>query len=444
MTRVAGYGVAASLVLALLPAGVPVASAQTPLTLEEAMQRARGASGEARALASAVGEADARVQRARAGYWPRIDLAESVQRGNHPVFAFSSLLSQRRFTAQNFAIASLNHPDPVTNTRTTIGVEQAIFDGGTTTLGIEGAKLGRDAAAAAQDAGGQDLAFRAARAFVRVLQLEATLRAADAAVAVAESDQQRARARRDVGVVTEADVLAVDVHLADMQQRQIAAGANLGVARIELAEAVGAPLTEPFALAAPATRGVPTDVDALVQDALASHPLRRSADLQVQLADNARRTARAALWPTAGVEGGWEFNGASFGQQRSSWIVGAEVRINVFRGFADSARRTEADHGYTRATAEHERVLRRIEVDIRTALAQHAAARAREAAGRMALIQARESQRIIRDRYESGLATVTDVLRAAEAALDAESRATEAAMDAILQSVAIDRALGRL
>ncbi len=39
---------------------------------------------------------------------------------------------------------------------------------------------------------------------------------------------------------------------------------------------------------------------------------------------------------------------------------------------------------------------------------------------------------------------MTDVLRAAEAALEAESRATTAEMDVILQTVALERALGRL
>ena len=144
------------------------------------------------------------------------------------------------------------------------------------------------------------------------------------------------------------------------------------------------------------------------------------------------------------MQGGWEFNGETLGAQQSSWVIGAEVRVNVFRGFADTARTTEAHHAQVRATAERERVERRIEVDVRGALAQLAAARAREEAGRAALMQARESQRIIRDRYEGGLATVTDVLRAAEAALEAESRATTAETDVILQTVALDRALGRL
>ena len=435
---------AALAVLLMGGAGLDAAFAQTPLTLDDAIRRAQGDTADARALASSIDEADARIQRAQSGYWPRVDLTETVQRGNQPVYVFSSLLSQRRFTAANFAIQALNHPDPITNTRTAVALEQPIFNAGLTRLGVQAATLERDMATATRGTARQELGFRAAQAFVRVLQLEATVRATDAAVAAAESDRQRARARRDVGLVTEADVLAVDVQLADMRQRHIAAAGELAVGRIQLAEAVGLPLTAPVAPVRPASRPAPADGEALVREALTRHPQLLQADIQLQLAENGRRTARAALLPTVGVQGGWELNGATLGAQQSSWVIGAEVRVNVFRGFADTARMTEADHARVRATAERDRVARRIEVDVRGALAQLATARAREEAGRAALTQARESQRIIRDRYEGGLATVTDVLRAAEAALEAESRATTAEMDVILQTVALERALGRL
>ena len=117
--------------------GVSTAAAQTPLTLEEAMKRAQGETVDARALAATIAEAEARMQGAQSGLWPRVDLTETLQRGNNPVYAFSSLLSQRRFTAANFALPSLNHPDPVTNTRTAIGIDQPIFDAGLTTLGMK-------------------------------------------------------------------------------------------------------------------------------------------------------------------------------------------------------------------------------------------------------------------------------------------------------------------
>ena len=417
--------------------------AQT-LTLEDAIRQAQGDSAAARALASSIDEANARIDRAQSGYWPRVDLAETVQRGNQPVYVFSSLLSQRRFSAANFAIPSLNNPDPVTNTRTAITLEQPIYNAGLTRLGVQAATLQRDMATATLGAARQDLGFRAAQAFVRVLQLEATVRAVDAAVAAAESDRQRARARREAGVVTDADVLAVDVQLADIRQRQIAAAGDLAVGRMLLAEAVGLPLTASIVPIRPASRQVSADGDALVRDAIAKHPQLLEANLHLQLAENARQTARAALLPTVGVQGGWEFNGRTLGAQESSWVFGAEVRVNIFRGFADTARMSEADHARVRATAEREGIERRIEVEVRGALAQLATARAREEAGRAALMQARESQRILRDRYEGGLATVTDVLRAAEAVLEAESRATTAEMDVILQTVALERALGRL
>jgi outer membrane protein TolC len=420
------------------------ALAQTRLTIEEAMKRAQDQTADARALAATIDEADARVRRAQSGFWPRVDVTETVQRGNQPVFVFSSLLSQRRFTAANFAISALNHPDPVTNTRTAIALEQSVFDAGLTRLGVQAARLDRDMAAASRDVARQDLAFQAAQAFVRVLQLEAGVRAANAAVAAAESDRQRARARREVGLVTEADVLAVDVHLADMRQRQIAAAGDLAVARVQLAEVVGLPLTAAVVPTRPASPPAPADGDALLREALKAHPTLRRTDVSVQVAENGRRTARAALLPSVDVQAGWEFNGATIGAQQSSWVIGAEARVNLFRGFGDTARMAEARHAQVRATAERERVERRIEVDVRAALAQLAAARAREEAGRAALTQARESQRIIRDRYETGLATVTDVLRSAEATLDAESLATAAEMDVILQTVALDRALGRL
>jgi outer membrane protein TolC len=57
--------------------------------------------------------------------------------------------------------------------------------------------------------------------------------------------------------------------------------------------------------------------------------------------------------------------------------------------------------------------------------------------------QARESQRIIRDRFDAGLAPVADVLRASSAVLEAESRRVEALIDATVATAMLRRAVGR-
>ena len=52
---------------------------------------------------------------------------------------------------------------------------------------------------------------------------DAARRAADAALAAAREDLARAERRRDAGIATDADVLALVVHVADLQQRAIQA-----------------------------------------------------------------------------------------------------------------------------------------------------------------------------------------------------------------------------
>jgi outer membrane protein TolC len=64
--------------------------------------------------------------------------------------------------------------------------------------------------------------------------------------------------------------------------------------------------------------------------------------------------------------------------------------------------------------------------------------------GQAAVTRAHETQRIVRDRYASGMASVTEVLRSAEAALEAEFQRIGARVDVLVQRAALDRARGQL
>ncbi len=104
------------------------AAAQSPLLLSEAIARAKARNPDALSAAAAEREAADHVTQVRGGYFPRVDVTESWQRGNHPVFVFSSLLAQRQFTAADFALDAINHPDATDNFRTAFFVEQPLFD----------------------------------------------------------------------------------------------------------------------------------------------------------------------------------------------------------------------------------------------------------------------------------------------------------------------------
>src|SRR5690348_612879 len=92
--------------LALLAA--PPLLAQEALTLRQAVDLALHSNPLAAAADAGEKEAEAQIHQARSGYMPRLQFSESIERGNNPVFVFSSLLTQHQFNDANFAIGSLN------------------------------------------------------------------------------------------------------------------------------------------------------------------------------------------------------------------------------------------------------------------------------------------------------------------------------------------------
>ena len=221
------------------------------------------------------------------------------------------------------------------------------------------------------------------------------------------------------GWSTDADVLQIDVHVSRTREQQILA--RLGRAHCPRAAQSGAWASrsvQAFVLEpAPAVAAVidATDLAALEAEALENRPDVRVAALQEHLAHASATAARAAFLPQVSAQGGWEFNGGAWNSRASSWVVGAVARVNLFHGFADKARLAEARDQAARRALERTRAETAARLDVHVAVARLDAARASEAVGRDAVMQARESQRIIRDRYEAGLTDVTSLLRSAEA-----------------------------
>ena len=128
-------------IIGLVVASVVRAGAQEPLTLGEAAALALEAHPAISAAGAETRQAEEGVRVARAGFLPRLAWSGSYTRSNNPVYAFGTLLSQRRFSEANFAIDALNSPAPVQNFQAILSVEQAVFDANHTKHAIRAARL---------------------------------------------------------------------------------------------------------------------------------------------------------------------------------------------------------------------------------------------------------------------------------------------------------------
>jgi len=419
------------------------ASAQS-LSLSEAIERAKAGNPDVRAAAAAEREAAERITEARGGHLPKVDVSESWQRGNNPAFVFGSLLAQRRFTASDFALDALNHPDATDNFRAALSVEQSLFDRAVS-ANLRAASIGRDMAATGRQLVDQDLTSAVTEMYGRVLIAAATARSTAAMVETARADRELAGNRREAGQVTDADVLRLDVYLARTLEQQVQATSDERIARARLNQLMGEPLSTIFSLDL-TPPGIAIDITnpaSLEEEAVKNRPEVALALQQEQLAAASVDAAQAAFLPQVAAQGAWELNGGSWNARSSSWGAGVVARVNLFHGFADKARLAEARAQASRRAHEREKAETMARLDVQIAIARLEAARASEAVGRAAADRARESRRIIRDRYESGVTDVTTLLHSADDVLQAEAQQIAANVSVLTATATLQRAIGR-
>jgi outer membrane protein TolC len=264
-------------------------------------------------------------------------------------------------------------------------------------------------------------------------------------VETARADREFASNRRDAGRVTDADVLQLDVYLAHTLEQEVQAMSDERIARARLNQLMGEPLSTIVVLdlTPPAIAIDIANPAGLEAEAVKNRPEVALAAQQERLAAATVDAARAAFLPQVAAQGGWELNGGTWNSRSSSWVAAVVARFNLFHGFSDTARLGEARALAMRRAHEKEKAETMARLDVQVAIARLETAQASETVGRAAADRARESRRIIRDRYESGLTDAATLLRSADDVLQAEVRQITARVNVLTATAMLQRALGR-
>ncbi|MDR3762522.1 MAG: TolC family protein [Acidobacteriota bacterium] len=425
---------------------LPGASAAPVLTLRQAVDAALEHNPSQKLAAAGLREAQAGVHLSRSGLLPQISLSEGLTRGDDAVFAFGAKLRQQVFGSADFSLPSLNHPAPISDFATTLGGRWTVFDGWSTQLQIKRANLLHRSAESSASRTAQEVIFRTVAAYEAVLiatrQAEVARHASETARALHDLAKQRVAA----GLAVDSDELSAQVNLAQRQQELIRAEGSVQSAWAELEAAVGTPLPmgppsvgplreQSFAVAG---------VDAEVAVALAQRPDLDSLARQSAAQQTAVRAARSEFSPRVDTFGSWAADRHSFGGAGgSNWMAGAELRVDLL----PLQKRAQLEEQKARlmrleASGEAARSTVRVEVS-RAYFAQRSAAKSMEVA-RDAMAQAAGSERILRNRYDAGLVTLTEVLRAEDAGRQSQSSYWQSVYDNTLSYAALRLATGTL
>jgi outer membrane protein len=409
-----------------------------PWTLDRALEVALKNSPDARLARQRVAGAEALSEQARAAWYPQLSLQARYLETNSPMMAFGSILNQRAF---NFGL-DFNHPGRIDDLNATGTVAYNLYSGGRASAGLAAAKDG--ALAAGQDlrAAQHQLGAEVVKAWLNIRKAREAVGAVEAGVKAYTAAVGVAQARFDAGQMLKADLLSLEVQLAQTQE-------NLAAARHGAALAERAFL---FVLGLDAASGT---VELAVEDpALARLALPDTRDFsarpellglqeRVRAAEAMVRAARGGRLPTVNAfasyqyDRGWQLNHAA-----DSWMAGVAMELNVF----DGGQTTGKVH---QAAAELEQVkemLRKatlgISLEIEQARLAHDEAVERLAVTARMVEQAEESAALSRARFEKGALLTADLIGVEGRLIEARMRRAVAVADERIVLAELRRALG--
>jgi outer membrane protein TolC len=420
---------------------------QEPLSLRQAVETALRSHPAVEAAQAGADESEANIRQARAGYLPRVDFSESWQRSNNPVFVFGSLLNQGQFGESNFAISSLNHPDPLNNFQSRFSVQQVLFDSWRTKRAVRAARLGSELAAEQQRATESDVVLGVVRTYFGALLAAENLEVAAESLKSAQADLERAVSLHQAGMSTEADVLAVRVHLSSVEQERIRAEQDAQVALAALNDALGVPLDSRYVLTnplEPPAASLPPLAE-YERRAIESHPSLRRAELGREVAETQLDLAKTSLWPQVGAHGIFEADRQGFASRgNSNWLTGVSLEWNLWDGSRKRAQISAARSAEARAAALERQASSAVLLGIRRAWGDLRSASERVEVAADAVAAAAAGHEIIRNRYSAGLTTVTELIRSDTALRVARFQRLGAQYEQRVAAAALEHAAGVL
>jgi outer membrane protein TolC len=415
--------------LYILAASFPAAAAEPAQrwTLQDAINTALRQNNLVKAagytaVAAAHGSAIARSR-----YYPGVFFEESFSISNAPTQTFMMKLDQGRFSQNDFLINNLNHPANHHDFKTSLTIQQPLYNPSNAPL-REMAARDTELGALGLEAARQEIAFQTFRLYLEVQKAAAQQLAAEQSVSDARENMRLAKMRSETGVGLRSDELRSRTHLAAMEQLQITASNNLQLAQLQLANTLD--LTE-------GTRADVTEQKTTINISRAEAELSRTAvsdrnDLQQSRAElskseSAMKLARSAYLPSVSSFASYQMNSADtpLGSDNDAWLAGINLKWQIFDGFKRCAERDRATALTSAARETLNNRTRLSNYQITESYLRHAETGKRLEVARHALVDAEETVRLLSRRFENSLATMVELLDAQTALYQVRSNLVE-------------------
>jgi outer membrane protein len=407
-----------------------------------------------------IRQAEAALRQAEGHRLPRVNLSLTATNTNDALNAFGLKLSQRNatfgdfgageFNPQNPDVLSvaphdLNHPGAVTDYDTRIEVLVPVYNGGKVKSYVEQAKAYARAAQAGDRLARQQLIKNVLMAYQGVHTARAYLKVTEEARVAAEEYVRITEKMHQQGMAVKSDVLSARVNLEDVKVKQAEARNAEAAALDQLHLLLGKDLSEPLDVGPPVMPTMLPGSDAeLRRQALGNYPGLQALHDRIEGAKAAVEAARAGRRPQFNLMLRQDWNDQSLGLDAPSYTVAGVLSWSAFDGGSAKAEVDRSEAARTELAAKLQQAEHGMAYQVSQARRKALEAADKITARRLAVEEAQEAQRLVKLRYENGVATLVELL-AAQTQLDkARADLVAARYQLAVQRAELKRAVGVL
>ncbi len=307
--------------------------------------------------------------------------------------------------------------------------QQTIWDFGRTRDRREQARLGVEIADQSHEDHKRRTLLAVFDAYHATALAQEALETARTAQRSAEAIESQAKARVETGLAVEADLLRSRAYLSAARQQEIHAQGQLESTRAQLNRLMGNSLSQNFGQTGSLTVGkisIPSE-ETLLSGQKRLRPDYQNLLKELRQAEIAVRSRQKEYLPVVGGYATWEADNPSLSDYGgNNWAAGITLRWNLFAGGSDAAQADAARRRLEQKRRQIAATESAMALEIHNAIIRYRTAEQQVAAAQAAEEQSTEGLRILRNRYDAGLANMTDLLSAEAARSGARTNLAEA------------------
>lgn len=432
-----------SLALLLIAQTAP---AQQTLTVSECIRIGLENSKVLHASLMKTRSADAKVGEANAARLPSLKLSGTYTRLSD-IAPFEVALPFPPPAPARFTLS----PAILNNTSARLTLQQPLFTGFRLESSADLARFSAQAAQQDYDRDRADLIYDIQNAYWGLFKTLAFKRVVDENVSQVQAHLKDARNLYQQGLITNNDVLKVQVQLSDARLTQIHAKNAVRLATVGLNNLIGLPLDTEISLASGVERQPRqfADLAPLIEKALESRPEVKALESRVKAGEAGVALTRSGQLPQVYLIGDYSYarpNPRVLPAQdrfKGTWDLGVAVSLDLWNGRTTAHQAEQARAQLVQAQDALAQLRDGIRLEVTQAFLTLLEAEERIEVAEQGVQQAEENHRVTSARFKAGLALNSDLLDAEVALLRAKTNYTQTLVDYELAQARLQKVIGQ-